>query len=271
MALDEDLSTRNRPKAGEGVSAECWYASGRLRAILANASAPVTRLKAIESFGVGERFAVSRQLSELARGGLVTAFPGKPKRFLLSVEARQASQWAGAPKPESTPERGFGGWAGELANAVATFCKVEVHDMLHGAGHLAAGARARLCAALHARGWSHDAIDHYYAMRPGSAERGVLVWTKLKVAQSILGGMFPIDDIQRAETAHALLKRGRLVGIENGVPIYDGEAPKPAAKVTPKPSRVAKVIPIGMGHAIRSRRRAAKANAAASAPPKDAA
>lgn len=102
----------------------------------------------------------------------------------ITLRGRHALRFVGAPKAREREELGHRSHASELAYAIAQHYGVETHAMLQtGVAGPAVVARARLCAALHARGWSADRIARYFGMRRDWVERGIARWPKLEASE----------------------------------------------------------------------------------------
>lgn len=192
------------PDAGCGAAE--WYGSERLRRLLGTQDLPMSE-RAIQSRLVGDgdgadpeleiaRMMLTDLARRLAKRGFIrehvrdVAFDNGGKRhvnhysyFRLSEEGRHTLDWAGAPKPDATPEQGFASWASELSREIARSYGVSVHEMLKtGRVGRPAVARARLCFALYARGWTVDGITRYFGLPTGWSKVAIDAWRELKAA-----------------------------------------------------------------------------------------
>lgn len=177
--VDAARDEKEREYDGEdALPAASWLASEPLRQLLASEDLPMPLGRVLAQRGE----TAATLLGLLVGGGYVREYRKSDSnqgagRFGLTEAGWHTLPWAGAPKPEYVPERGPRGWAGQLAFALSNYYGVSTHDMLHsGFVGRPVVARARLCAALRARGWRLREIEDYFWMPREWAERGVARW-----------------------------------------------------------------------------------------------
>lgn len=96
--------------------------------------------------------------------------------FALTEEGRHSVHHSAPPLPDNDDAR----WPLELLRALSVHYRIEVSDVLGAEVGPAVLARARLCHALHARGWSHRRIEAQFSFRKGWAEAGVQRWLRVR-------------------------------------------------------------------------------------------
>lgn len=82
--------------------------------------------------------------------------------------------WAAPPSGSSGGE-----YAGEILRALAYHHAISIAEILSSTVGVAVVARARLCYALHARGWPYERIDSHLRLERGRAESGVSRWRRI--------------------------------------------------------------------------------------------
>lgn len=74
-------------------------------------------------------------------------------------------------------------WAMQIMRALAALFKVEPADVLGATFGPAVVARARLCHALHVRGWTNERIEKKFSFPAGWADAGIARWKRVKARE----------------------------------------------------------------------------------------
>lgn len=110
--------------------------------------------------------------------GLVAYVDAGGELLRLTSEGRASLRWAAPPIGiADTPAR----WVADVARGIADLYRVGHGDMLKSrqpGPHVI--ARARLCAALMARGWDASHVERFFGMPEGLAAAGLARWRRMR-------------------------------------------------------------------------------------------